>query len=430
MFGRARRLLGVVAALALACSSVSGETLEEILKIVEKRGAEIKDMSCTMTMEMDIMRQKVSMSGGLQMKPPGRMAMAGDMRMQVQNQKMDMKMTMISDGETLYQEVAFGGQRMVNRIDLAAAGMRAEDMPVAPGMGGIGGPESAAESLKQMMDVEVLADETLNDGQKAWVIKGKLKPEMLRLGGAGDDAEKMKSLMSGMKVYVGKKDRVVNRMDFLSDQNEKTGSIVFDNVRVNEGIDDKVFTYTVPEGAMVNDMTETVKRQREAVAGMKNPAERGGDENVPEDAAPSKVLKAGVEAPAFSLKAIDGTAVELAGLRGKHVVVLFWASWHKGSVSVLKEADELSRDFKARGLEVVALSLDDAAELDAVKKAVADGKIGVKVALCGDETYGAYWVSRVPTYVLVDPRGKALSSEADPKDLRTLRGTLEKALPK
>jgi peroxiredoxin len=142
------------------------------------------------------------------------------------------------------------------------------------------------------------------------------------------------------------------------------------------------------------------------------------------------VLKTGVEAPAFSLKAIDGATVELAGLRGKHVLVLFWAAWHKGSVSVLKEADELSRDFKARGLEVVALSLDDEAELDAVKKAVADGKIRVKVALCGDETYGAYWVSRVPTYVLVDPAGKALSSEAEPKDLGALRKMLEEALAK
>ncbi|MCK6515908.1 TlpA family protein disulfide reductase, partial [Myxococcota bacterium] len=35
----------------------------------------------------------------------------------------------------------------------------------------------------------------------------------------------------------------------------------------------------------------------------------------------------GREAPAFSLSDMDGQAVSLAGLRGRPVVINFWASW-------------------------------------------------------------------------------------------------------
>ena len=43
-------------------------------------------------------------------------------------------------------------------------------------------------------------------------------------------------------------------------------------------------------------------------------------------AASSKVI-VGQPAPAFSVATIDGARLELASLRGKRVLVFFWASW-------------------------------------------------------------------------------------------------------
>ena len=65
------------------------------------------------------------------------------------------------------------------------------------------------------------------------------------------------------------------------------------------------------------------------------------------------------EAPNFSLKDTTGKTLELKQLRGKPVVLNFWATWCVPCREEMPELEQLYRENKSAGLVVLAVSLDD-----------------------------------------------------------------------
>jgi peroxiredoxin len=66
----------------------------------------------------------------------------------------------------------------------------------------------------------------------------------------------------------------------------------------------------------------------------------------------------GHEAPPFALRSITGETVSLRDLRGRVVVLDFWATWCGPCVKALPYLGELSEEFASDQLVVLALSLD------------------------------------------------------------------------
>src|SRR6476620_12601556 len=64
-------------------------------------------------------------------------------------------------------------------------------------------------------------------------------------------------------------------------------------------------------------------------------------------------------APNVTLQTSGGGTVELADYRGKVVLVDFWASWCVPCKTSFPALDALFREYKARGLEVLAVNLDE-----------------------------------------------------------------------
>jgi thiol-disulfide isomerase/thioredoxin len=62
--------------------------------------------------------------------------------------------------------------------------------------------------------------------------------------------------------------------------------------------------------------------------------------------------------PEIQFTALDGREVDLAKLKGKVVLLDFWATWCGPCVVGIPELQEVYGKFHARGLEVVAISLD------------------------------------------------------------------------
>jgi thiol-disulfide isomerase/thioredoxin len=64
-------------------------------------------------------------------------------------------------------------------------------------------------------------------------------------------------------------------------------------------------------------------------------------------------------APDVALRTADGTIVRLSAYKGKVVLVDFWASWCVPCKASFPALDRIYREYQPRGVEVLAVNLDE-----------------------------------------------------------------------
>src|SRR5215470_18051472 len=70
-------------------------------------------------------------------------------------------------------------------------------------------------------------------------------------------------------------------------------------------------------------------------------------------------LQVGGPAPALVVTQLDGRVFDLAALRGRVVIVNFWASWCSPCRAEMPQLDAFYRRHHAQGLELLGLSVDE-----------------------------------------------------------------------
>jgi peroxiredoxin len=119
-----------------------------------------------------------------------------------------------------------------------------------------------------------------------------------------------------------------------------------------------------------------------------------------------KSVKLHQTAPDFALKDASGASVRLSDYKGKVVLLNFWATWCAPCKAEIPWFADFERNYKARGLAVIGLSLDE----DGWKsvRPYMDGKnVNYRIVLGDDSVTRNYGgVESLPETLLIDREGR------------------------
>lgn len=105
----------------------------------------------------------------------------------------------------------------------------------------------------------------------------------------------------------------------------------------------------------------------------------------------------------------DGHDVDLAALRGKVVIVTFWASWCGYCLKELPELNSLQAQSGDRWLKIIAVNVkDDTADYRAMMKQMRDYTL-VMTRDRNGEIADSYSVKAYPNLWMIDPQGRVAS---------------------
>lgn len=138
----------------------------------------------------------------------------------------------------------------------------------------------------------------------------------------------------------------------------------------------------------------------------------------------TKKCAVGQEAPDFELATPEGKRIKLSDLRGKYVLVDFWASWCGPCRKEIPNIKKVYSDFKDKGLQVVGVSIDRSEK--PWRKALEEEQMEYLQLLDSENiTSKLYNYNGIPFIILISPEGIILN-----KGLRgeIIRETISKYL--
>ncbi len=118
-------------------------------------------------------------------------------------------------------------------------------------------------------------------------------------------------------------------------------------------------------------------------------------------------LQVGMTAPSFTTKTLDGKEISLNDLRGKTVLLSFWATWCPSCVTEIPDLKKADKHFKGKPFVIVAVSLNDGKQevIEFVKRAGFPGIHTWDEKGPNNPLSELYHTEFLPTWYLIDANG-------------------------
>jgi peroxiredoxin len=112
----------------------------------------------------------------------------------------------------------------------------------------------------------------------------------------------------------------------------------------------------------------------------------------------------GSRAPEFALRDMKGNYVSITGLRGKVVVVNFWATWCPPCRIEMPSLNRLHNDYRSKGLVVVAVTTESSER--GIRNYLSETHLNLPIVLDNDGRVSKiYGVFSLPTSYVIDRSG-------------------------
>ena len=129
-------------------------------------------------------------------------------------------------------------------------------------------------------------------------------------------------------------------------------------------------------------------------------------------------LKKGAMAPPLRLPALAGGELDLASLRGRLVVLNFWATWCPPCVQEMPSLERLHRTLGKEGLSVVSVSVDE--DEEALRRFVKEHGVSFPVLRDpGGRAAAAYRTTGYPETFEIDAEGVVREHYVGPAEWST-----------
>jgi cytochrome c biogenesis protein CcmG/thiol:disulfide interchange protein DsbE len=129
----------------------------------------------------------------------------------------------------------------------------------------------------------------------------------------------------------------------------------------------------------------------------------------------------------FSLPGRDGKPLKLSSLKGKVVLLDFWATWCTGCKVEIPWFIEFDKAYRSKGLAALGVSMDDEG-WKTIEPYLKKSPISYPIVAGNFDTAAPYNITALPVTVLIDRKGRVAAQHVGVVDKKSFEVELKQLL--